>query len=337
MSKYAAKAEKAGKTAPKKARRVNKNNARISTALLSNTIQKTRGGQQKDLEAIYDDQSSYRALRAANIDEVGANLSASGCRAMIAIARIAHHRGYYSEADKLRRSGSLDAPGDILITQKEFFNAYGIKRTRNSKGDMDYDSSATRDALQGLYELSRPVLQVYSKKASSGKAGRRDVIRTIAPLVTTKELYLDVTTKREREIIEGDTSGRGLKHLRVSPSEIFYMSSFMNLPDNLYHQLEDIGGKRTLTPALYKQVIVLALHVHHNPEDKTFRRQLDKFLANTGKNKLLESRQKNRAISETSKELVKLQKVGAVKNHRVIKDRAKGDVIEIDVVPEAFQ
>lgn len=309
---------------------------RVSTALLANTIQKVRSDQLNILDDLKGDQASRRQLTIANLDEVGANLTAIGWRALIGITRLATARGHYAEVDEQRKTKQLVAPRDIIVTQTEFFEAMGMKRIVDKRNFQDFPGSEKRDALQGLAELSKPVLQVYSTAAASGKANRKDVIRTVAPLITTKELYLDVTTKREREIIEGDISGKGLKHLRITPSDIFYLSSFMNLPDTLYQRLEELEGKRALTPSLYKNVIVLALHVHQHPENKTLRRQLDKYLANTGKNKMLESRQRNRAVKDTSKELDKLKKAGAVTEHRIVSDRGS-KYIEVDVVPEAFE
>jgi hypothetical protein len=205
---------------------------------------------------------------------------------------------------------------------------------------MRYSRRGREDALQGLAELARPVAQVYTRKAASGKAGRQDVVRAVAPLATYARLELDATTKRVAEIVSGDIdkagSSNAVVHWRITPSEIFYLSSFMQLPDTLFQRLQALDGKRTLTPALCKQAIVLALHVHHYPERKTYSKQLDAFLSATGKNKLLESWQRNRAVKETGRDLDKLKRAGAVTKHRVITDAVKGKMIEIDVVPDAF-
>lgn len=305
-----------------------------STALLASTIQKLPREQLTIFEAMEQDQKLRQEIRINNIEEIGANLSASGWRALIAIARLASVGGHYIRTKESRADKRLRLE-DIVITQKEFFEAYGAKKVP-TKRQIDYAPSDRRDALQGLAELAKPIAQVYSQKAQSGRKGRRDVIRTVAPLATYKELYLDVTTKEEREIAEGDISGKGLKYLRISPSEIFYHSSFIDLPEALYAKIEELEGKRAMTPTLYKTIVILALENHRDPNNTTLRRRLDKYLANTGKTKLLESRQSSRAVKETDKELGKLKRAGAVKEHRY-EDELAGRFIEIDIDPDGFK
>lgn len=313
---------------------------RVSTALMYNSISKPRSEQLDILDAMKSDQATHKQLKLENIDEVGANLSTPGWLALMAVTRLAGMQGRYYEADKQRKVSGLVRPDDILVSQNDFFAAYGLQRVPNSKGEMRYSRRGREDALLGLAELARPVVQVYTRKASSGKAGRKDVVQAVAPLATYARLELDATTKRVKEITSGDIAGSGhsnaVVHWRITPSEIFYLSSFMQLPDTLFKRLQALDGKRTLTPALCKQAIVLALHVHHYPGEKTYSKQLDSFLSATGKNKLLESRQRNRAVKETGRDLDKLKQAGAVTKHRVIDDAAKGKIIEIDVVPEAF-
>lgn len=305
-----------------------------STALLASTIQKLPREQLSIFEVMEQDQKLRKEIRINNIEEIGANLTASGWRALIAIARLASTGGHYQRTKESRDNGKLRLE-DIVISQKDFFKAYGANRIAR-KRQLDYAPSDMRDALQGLAELTKPIAQVYSQKAQSGRKGRRDVIRTVAPLATYKELYLDVTTKEEREITEGDISGKGLKYLRISPSEIFYHSSFIDLPEALYSKIEELEGKRAMTPTLYKTIVILALENHRDPDNTTLRRRLDKYLANTGKAKLLETRQSSRAVKETDKELSKLKRAGAVKEHRY-EDELSGRFIEIDIDPEGFK
>lgn len=306
-----------------------------STALLASTIQKLPREQLSIFEDIREkNQKLLKEIKINNIEEIGANLTASGWRALIAIARLASTGGHYQRTKESRDNGELRLE-DIVISQKDFFKAYGANRIAR-KRQLDYAPSDMRDALQGLAELTKPIVQVLSQKAQSGRKGRRDVIRTVAPLATYKELYLDVTTKEEREITEGDISGKGLKYLRISPSEIFYHSSFIDLPEALYSKIEELEGKRAMTPTLYKTIVILALENHRDPDNTTLRRRLDKYLANTGKAKLLETRQSSRAVKETDKELSKLKRAGAVKEHRY-EDELSGRFIEIDIDPEGFK
>ncbi len=309
--------------------------ARMSVALAANTLQKPLYEQTNLFEKINGDQKMVQAIQEKNIQQLGATLSATGWRSLIAVSRLVQKHNVYDTTDRhLRETGEI-ANKAIVITQKEYLDAYGVKRVINSKGSLDYASSEAAEALRALTsELSKPIFQTYSRGATSGKKGRRDVVRAVEPLVTTRELYLDVTTQREREISEGDTSGRGLKHLRIMPSDIFFSLGFMYLPEALYSKLEEAYSGKELSPALYNLAMILVLEAHRNNPQLV--RDLKKLGYNVGHGKLIESRQLKRLRKVLEATHEKLRDVGAVTGDLRFSKDLTGEKAVIDIVVEAF-
>lgn len=318
-----------------------------STALLAQTIQKIPREQTSIFEVLAQDQDNRVAIEESNIEEIGANLSATGYRALLGVLRACSTSGMYQrakEATKANPSTNISEP--INIKYSDYIRLTGeTKSISKSKGWIDYTGATKRDAIKGLQELSKPVVQVYSIPATSGKRDKngkplRDAIRVIEPLITYKTYYTDLTEEQVQSLKEqGDGSKPYLagkvKMIQITPSEIFYRSGFTDIPERLLGELEALYGKRGMTQTLYKMIVVLMLEAHRSKGDTTLKRRLDKFIANIGKYQRIETRQLKRAEQEINKELDKLRKAGAITKHRYL-DSIAGRQIEIDISSEAF-
>lgn len=316
-----------------------------STALLANTIQKLPREQLSIFEDIREkNQKLSKKIKINNIEEIGANLTASGWRALLAVLRICSNNGSYQRArDTLKDSPTASVKESITLTQSEFIRYTGATKTIGKSRDwIDYSGATKRDAIEGLKELARPVAQVYSIPAKSGKKGLRDAIRVVEPLVTYKTHYTDLTEEQEAKLREQTEDSDGqpylagkVKMIQITPSDIFYRSGFTDIPESLLDTLEGLYGKKGITQTLFKILVILTLEAHRAGGDATLRRRLDKFIANIGKYNLIESRQRKRAEREISKELNKLIEAGAITGHRFITELA-GRYIEIDINSRAY-
>ena len=172
--------------------------ARLSIAAATHAIQKPKNKQASLFDALQNDQSLQRQIQQQGIEQLGAVLSGTEWRALIAISRLLQQQGAYDASDNHYKTAGEIRAQDIVVTQKQFFDAYGVKRITNNRNELDYQASEAQEALSALLGLNKPILQVYGKQAASGKIKRRDAVRTVAPLVITKELYQDITRKQEQ-------------------------------------------------------------------------------------------------------------------------------------------
>lgn len=315
--------------------------ARLSIAAATHAIQKPKKKQASLFDALQNDQSLQRQIQQQGIEQLGAVLSGTEWRALIAISRLLQQQGAYDAADNHYKTAGEIRAQDIVVTQKQFFDAYGVKRITNNRNELDYQASEAQEALSALLGLNKPILQVYGKQAASGKIKRRDAVRTVAPLVITKELYQDITLKQEQALKDGDTSGQGLKHLRIAPSDIFYVLGFMYLPEAVYRAIEQRYSGPELSPTLYNLTMVLALEVHNNKTDgqtTTLKRNLETLAYNIGKGQRIETRQKKRLKAELDKEAGKLRDVGAIKGKvkYTTGDGVSGEQAQLDIVRAMF-
>ena len=315
--------------------------ARLSIAAATHAIQKPKNKQASLFDALQNDQSLQRQIQQQGIEQLGAVLSGTEWRALIAISRLLQQQGAYDASDNHYKTAGEIRAQDIVVTQKQFFDAYGVKRITNNRNELDYQASEAQEALSALLGLNKPILQVYGKQAASGKIKRRDAVRTVAPLVITKELYQDITLKQEQALKDGDSSGQGLKHLRIAPSDIFYVLGFMYLPEAVYKAIEQRYSGPELSPTLYNLTMVLALEVHNNRADSettTLKRNLETLAYNIGKGQRVETRQKKRLKAELDKEAGKLRDVGAIKGKvkYTTGDGVSGEQAQLDIVRAMF-
>lgn len=315
--------------------------ARLSIAAATHAIQKPKNKQASLFDALQNDQSLQRQIQQQGIEQLGAVLSGTEWRALIAISRLLQQQGAYDASDNHYKTAGEIRAQDIVVTQKQFFDAYGVKRITNNRNELDYQASEAQEALSALLGLNKPILQVYGKQAASGKIKRRDAVRTVAPLVITKELYQDITLKQEQALKDGDSSGQGLKHLRIAPSDIFYVLGFMYLPEAVYRAIEQRYSGPELSPTLYNLTMVLALEVHNNRADSettTLKRNLETLAYNIGKGQRVETRQKKRLKAELDKEAGKLRDVGAIKGKvkYTTGDGVSGEQAQLDIVRAMF-
>jgi len=159
--------------------------------------------------------------------------------------------------------------------------------------------------------------------------------------VITKELYQDITSQQEQALKDGDTSGQGLKYLRIAPSDIFYVLGFMYLPEAVYRAIEQKYSGPELSPTLYNLTMVLALEVHNNKANgptTTLKRNLETLAYNIGKGQRIETRQKKRLKEELDREAGKLRDVGAIKGRvkYTTGDGISGEQAQLDIVRAMF-
>lgn len=331
----------AGSTLIKGSQTKQRKGARLSIAAATHAIQKPKSKQASLFDTLQHDQSLQRQIQQQGIEQLGAVLSSTEWRALIAISRLLQQQGAYDAADNHYKTAGEIRAQDIVVTQKQFFDAYGVKRITTGRNKLDYQASEAQEALSALLGLNKPILQVYGKQAASGKIKRRDAVRTVAPLVITKELYQDITSQQEQALKDGDTSGQGLKYLRIAPSDIFYVLGFMYLPEAVYRAIEQKYSGPELSPTLYNLTMVLALEVHNNKANgptTTLKRNLETLAYNIGKGQRIETRQKKRLKEELDKEAGKLRDVGAIKGRvkYTTGDGISGEQAQLDIVRAMF-
>lgn len=314
-----------------------------STALLAQTIQKIPNEQTNIFELFKQDQETQRMIEETNIEEIGANLSSAGYRALLGVLRACSYGGAYTKAQKKTEANPTAKINETInIPYSDYAKLTGeTKIIKTLKEKTDFSSGAWRTVAKGLEELAQPVAQVYSIPAKSGKKGLRDAVRVVEPLITYQAYYEDLTDKQIKTLKEQDGSTGAhlngkIKMLQIKPSPIFFRSSFANIPETLLDKLEALYGKRAMTPALYKLIIILALEVNRRGvEEPRLVRRLDKLLANIGKYNLVQTRQIKRAKKELKALMDKLIEVKAVDDYQLM-NHISGQQMHITINAEAF-
>ncbi len=306
----------------------------LSVAAAKQAIPPQKRKQASLFEQLEQNQTLRQQLQEQGITQIGAILSAPEWRALIAIARLLQNVDAYAEAKtrEAKNNGKV-TPREITVSQKEYLDAYGVTKIVNKRKENDYAASEVQTALEALQGLGKSIPQVYSEKIPASK-GKFNAIKVIAPLATTYFEYPNISGELEQEVRAGDTSGRGLRRIRIKPSELFFILDFFYLPEAIYHALEQKYDKNKLTGSLYNLTTILALELHKGGTN--FSRSLEALGYNVGKGYLLETRQKKRLRDTLESDVAKLESVGAVEGGVRFRNDFSGEKVDITIKPEAY-
>ena len=306
-----------------------KKGARMSTAVITNTIPKLEKKQMDIFEILEREQSFKQQIQGtsivSNIEKLGANLSVKGGLALLAIPKLLRDNGVYDEVDEKRRETGRIVPKEILVSRQDFLKAYGLRTSLSSRGKLEVEGGgqAVANAMAGLKELTTPIVQLWGLKKGSkyNYAEKR-----VEGLINSYSVcYYDIDDKEFKQIAEDDpTISTKSVFIRILPSKIFFTASFLREPEHIISELQDYlrQHKKRLTDTHLKLGQVLALEAHNG--HNTIDRDLDTMLANVGQNKNLKEHRKSQAKKQYDKAVEDYQGIGVVKKAETYTHSYKG-------------
>lgn len=311
------------------AKKDKKKGARISTAVVTNTIPKLEKKQMDIFEILEQEQSFRQQIQetsvVSNMEKLGANLSVKGGLALLAIPKLLRDNGVYDEVDRKRRETGKIVPKEILVSRQDFLRAYGLRTSLSSRGKLEVEGGgqAVADAMAGLKELITPIVQLWGLK----KGSKYDYAeKRVEGLINSYSVcYYDIDDKEFKQIAEDDpTISTKTVFIRILPSKIFFTASFLREPEHIISELQDYlrQHKKRLTDTHLKLGQLLALEAHNG--HNTIDRDLDTMLANVGQNKNLKEHRKSRAKKQYDKAVEDYQGIGVVKKAETYNHPYKG-------------
>ena len=321
--------------------------ARQSQALAYNTLPKSLDKQSSIFEILNDDQKIREELKLANqvhisnnLDKIGAELTVPEQRALGATLELLHNTGAYRRADEQLEAGKRVTGEELVVPLQDYLQAYGLDKTINNRGHTSYSGKEVTDAIQGIKDLTKPVMQVWGLKKGDGRYKYAE--RTYGGLISSvTEVYYDPSDKTYKELLDGDTSvAIGAKFIRITPSKIFYTRPFIRYPrelvSNLRQYLKDSNQK--LTTTALNIVNMLNLEAHSGREEII--RDYGTMIAQAGQNRVIEGkttvRRFTRAEGRIAKALDQTKAIGAVTDHKLEIDPIKGKQYRVKIDRKAF-
>lgn len=294
-----------------------KKGARISTAVMTNTIPKLEK-KQHDIFEILEQEQSFRQQVAgtnivSNIEKIGANLSVKGGLALLAIPKLLRDNNIYDEVDEERRRTGKIRPREILVSRQDFLKAYGVETSLSSRDKLETKGGgrAVADAMAGLKELTNPIVQLWGLKKGSryNYAEKR-----VEGLVNSYSIcYYDIDDKEFKQIAEDDpTISTKSVFIRILPSKIFFTESFLREPEYIIDELQGYlrQHNKRLTDTHLKLGNVFALEANNG--HNTIDRDLETMLANVGQNTNIKKHRIKRAKDSYYNAVKDYQGIGVV-------------------------
>lgn len=315
--------------------------ARQSQALAYNTLPKSLDKQSSIFDILNQDQAIRKEIITHNLDKIGAELSVTQQRALGATLELLHNTGAYRRADEQLEAGQRVTGEELVVPLQDYLRAYGLDKTINNRGHTDYRGAEVTLAIQGLKELTTPVMQVWGLKNGGGRFKYAE--RTYGGLISSvTEVYYDPSDKTYKELLDGDTSvAIGAKFIKITPSKIFYTRPFIRYPRHLIGQLQEHlkGSKQRLTTTALNIVNMLNLEAHSGRDEVI--RDYGTMIAQAGQNKVIEGgkgkqRRFNRAEGRIKTALDQHKAIGAVTEHKLEIDPVKGKQYRVKIDRKAF-
>jgi hypothetical protein len=315
--------------------------ARQSQALAYNTLPKSLDKQSSIFDILNQDQAIRKEIVTNNLDKIGAELSVTQQRALGATLELLHNTGAYRRADEQLEAGQRVTVEEIVVPLQDFLQAYGLDKTVTGRGKLDYRGGDVTLAIQGLKDLTAPVMQVWGLKKGDGRYKYAE--RTYGGLISSvTEVYYDPSDKTYKELLDGDTSvAIGAKFIRITPSKIFYTRPFIRYPRHLIGELRDYlkGTNQRLTTTALNIVNMLNLEAHNGSDEII--RDYGTMIAQAGQNRVIEGgkgkyKRYTRAEGRISQALDQTKAIGAVTEHKLERDPIKGKQYRIKIDRTAF-
>lgn len=326
---------------PLETNKTKRRGARQSQALAYNTLPKSLDKQSSIFDMLNQDQAIRKKIVTNNLDKIGAELSVTQQRALGATLELLHNTGAYRRADEQLEAGQRVTVEEVVVPLQDFLQAYGLDKTVTGRGKLDYRGGDVTLAIQGLKDLTNPVVQVWGLKKGDGRYQYAE--RTYGGLISSvTEVYYDPSDKTYKELLDGDTSvAIGAKFIRINPSKIFYTRPFIRYPRHLIGELRDYlkGTNQRLTTTTLNIVNMLNLEAHNGSDEVV--RDYGTMIAQAGQNRVIEGgkgkyKRYTRAEGRISQALDQTKGIGAVTEHKLERDPIKGKQYRIKIDRKAF-
>jgi len=315
--------------------------ARQSQALAYNTLPKSLDKQSSIFDILNQDQAIRKEIITNNLDKIGAELSVTQQRALGATLELLHNTGAYRRADEQLEAGQRVKAEEIIVPLQDFYKAYGLDKVINSQGWTDYRGADKTLAIQGLKDLTKPVMQVWGLKKGDGRYKYAEQV--YGGLISSVTLtYLDPDDNTYKEILADDPSiSMQAKFIKILPSKIFYTRPFIRYPRHLIGKLRDYlkGTNQRLTTTALNIVNMLNLEAHNGSDEII--RDYGTMIAQAGQNRVIEGgkgkyKRYTRAEGRISQALDQTKAIGAVTEHKLETDPIKGKQYRIKIDRKAF-
>lgn len=315
--------------------------ARQSQALAYNTLPKSLDKQSSIFDILNQDQAIRKEIVTNNLDKIGAELTVTQQRALGATLELLHNTGAYRRADEQLEAGQRVKAEEIIVPLQDFYKAYGLDKVINSQGWTDYRGADKTLAIQGLKDLTKPVMQVWGLKKGDGRYKYAEQV--YGGLVSSVTLtYLDPDDNTYKEILADDPSiSMQAKFIKILPSKIFYTRPFIRYPRHLIGELRDYlkGANQRLTTTALNIVNMLNLEAHNGSDEIV--RDYGTMIAQAGQNRVIEGgkgkyKRYTRAEGRISQALDQTKAIGAVTEHKLERDPIKGKQYRIKIDRTAF-
>ena len=283
---------------PLETNKTKRRGARQSQALAYNTLPKSLDKHSSIFDILNQDQAIRKEIITNNLDKIGAELSVPEQRALGATLELLHNTGAYRRADEQLEAGKRVTGEELVVPLQDYLQAYGLEKTINNRGHTSYSGKEVTDAIQGIKDLTRPVMQVWGLKKGDGRYKYAE--RTYGGLISSvTEVYYDPSDKTYKELLDGDTSvAIGAKFIRITPSKIFYTKPFIRYPRGLVSSLRQYlkESNQKLTTTALNIVNMLNLEAHSGREEII--RDYGTMIAQAGQNRVIEVRRPSDALRE---------------------------------------
>lgn len=315
--------------------------ARQSQALAYNTLPKSLDKQSSIFDILNQDQAIRKEIVTNNLDKIGAELTVTQQRALGATLELLHNTGAYRRADEQLKAGQRVKAEEIIVSLQDFYKAYGLDKVINSQGWTDYRGADKTLAIQGLKDLTKPVMQVWGLKKGDGRYKYAEQV--YGGLISSVTLtYLDLDDNTYKEILADDPSiSMQAKFIKILPSKIFYTRPFIRYPRHLIGELRDYlkGANQRLTTTALNIVNMLNLEAHNGSDEIV--RDYGTMIAQAGQNRVIEGgkgkyKRYTRAEGRISQALDQTKAIGAVTEHKLERDPIKGKQYRIKIDRTAF-
>ena len=315
--------------------------ARQSQALAYNTLPKSLDKQSSIFDILNQDQAIRKEIVTNNLDKIGAELTVTQQRALGATLELLHNTGAYRRADEQLEAGQRVKAEEIIVPLQDFYKAYGLDKVINSQGWTDYRGADKTLAIQGLKDLTKPVMQVWGLKKGDGRYKYAEQV--YGGLISSVTLtYLDPDDNTYKEILADDPSiSMQAKFIKILPSKIFYTRPFIRYPRHLIGELRDYlkGANQRLTTTALNIVNMLNLEAHNGSDEIV--RDYGTMIAQAGQNRVIEGgkgkyKRYTRAEGRISQALDQTKAIGAVTEHKLERDPIKGKQYRIKIDRTAF-
>ncbi len=169
-----------------------------------------------------------------DIKIIGWDLTRAEDMAIFAIQKLYSKYGYVNKKDN-----------SLAFTHADYYEAYGVKKWKNKKGEQIFSGSGKRQAIRALLSLSwKKCITAYSQldTEATKKKGEKIFNRIEAISSIIREVELEYEGLKETEFYNGKSKINKLKAIRIVPSTVLFdqiENYYILLPSNFYTEIKE--------------------------------------------------------------------------------------------------